>query len=96
MTTAPATNGQAQLGPNTRRALVLPVEGTKRRKVLVLIAAYADAGRDDPAISELSQRSGLTYRQVVFVVDRLEADGWLEVRRSHQRRNRYRLLGVGR
>lgn len=78
-------------GPNVRRALAAPVGGTKRRRVLVLIAAYIDAGRDDPSIRELAERAKLPRVAVVAVVDRLERDGWLRVRRAAGRRNRYSL-----
>jgi DNA-binding MarR family transcriptional regulator len=82
------------IGPNLRRALVAPVEGTKRRKVLATIAACLDVGRDDPSISELARRAKLSRLAVVAIVDRLERDGLLEVERGLQSvdRNRYSLL----
>ena len=78
MVNAPA----AQLGPCARAALAQPVDGSKRRKVLALIGVFADTGRPDPSISELAARSDLDRETVVAVVDRLEADGLLDVRRG--------------
>ncbi|HET7053875.1 MAG TPA: hypothetical protein VFI09_08175 [Solirubrobacterales bacterium] len=86
-----------KLGPEARRAFAAPIEGSKRRKVLILIAAYLDAGRPDPSISELAARARLRRLAVVAIVDRLERDGWLGVERAPRRRNVYRLLdGRGR
>lgn len=81
-----------QLGPEARRALAAPVEGSKRRKVLALIGIFADADRDDPSISELAARARLRRLAVVAIVDHLERDGHLAVQREPGRRNRYKLL----
>jgi DNA-binding MarR family transcriptional regulator len=59
--------------------------------VLVLIAAYLDAGRPSPSITELANRTRLRRLAVVAIVDRLRRDGWLDVERHHGRRNRYAL-----
>jgi hypothetical protein len=40
---------QPVMGPLARRACSLEVEGAKRRRLLVLIAAYADAGVRNPS-----------------------------------------------
>lgn len=80
-----------KLGSAARAAMRMPVGGHKRQKVLVLIAAYIDAGRDDPSIRELAERAKLHRVAVVAVVDRLECDGWLRVQRAAGRRNRYSL-----
>lgn len=85
------TNGRSSR-PNVRAALRAPIEGRKRRAVLVLIAAYLDAGRCDPSIGELADRTRLRRLAVVAIVDRLQRDGWLDVKRHRGRRNRYALL----
>lgn len=78
--------------PNVHRAMQAPVTGNKRRKLLVLIAAFIDAGRCDPSVTELAQRSGLPRQAVVAIVDRLEKDGLLKVRPVAGGRNRYTLM----
>lgn len=67
------------------------VEGSKRRKILALVAAYIDAGRD-PSISELAARARLPRSAVIALVDRLESDGYLAIERAPRRRNVYRLV----
>ena len=70
----------------------LPVGGEKRRKLLLCIAAYIDAGVNDPACSRLARRTGLPKQTVIRLVDQLEGDGLLTVRRGNTRkreRNRY-------
>jgi hypothetical protein len=52
----PSTSRVPVLGPLARRACALEVEGGKRRRLLVLIAAYADAGVCDPTADELLAR----------------------------------------
>ncbi len=94
--TGPDVRSAAQLGPNARRALAPPVEGAKRRKVLVLVAAFIDAGRVDPSISELAARAKLHRGAVVRLVDRLEREGLLTVHRCPNERNRYTLPDRGR
>lgn len=69
-------------GPNVRRALALPVTGTKRRKVFVAIALFADGGRADPSISEIAERAKLSRCAVVSIVDMLDRVGLLEVTRG--------------
>lgn len=90
---APANPAQPVLGPAAKAAARLPIDGTKRRKVLVLIAAYADAGEKSPSIRELAERARLDRLIVANVVDRLARDGLLEVdwRAGPDRRNVYRL-----
>ncbi len=72
-------------GENFRRATALPIEGTKRRKLLCLLAAYADAGETSPAMRELCRRTGIEDPRVVDGVLRtLIADGYLDVRWAPQ------------
>jgi DNA-binding IclR family transcriptional regulator len=86
---------RAQLGPEARRAYLLPVDGQKRRKILVLIGAFLDAGRN-PSITELAARARLPRSVVMALVDRLERDQFLGVERAPRQRNTYRLLDGGR
>ena len=79
------------LGPSARHAARLPTKGRKRRRLLVLIGAYHDAGVD-PSVRMLAARTGLTTSAVIRLVDALERDGLLEVeRRPSPERYRYRL-----
>jgi hypothetical protein len=50
--------GVPVMGVRARAACVLPVEGVKRRKLLVLLAAYADGngGVCNPPVDELLGR----------------------------------------
>lgn len=82
------------MGPTATRAMRLPVAGSKRRKVLVVIAAYADAGVPNPSISQIVSRTKLPRPAVVGLVDLLEHDGLLEIHRSPGVRNRYRVKGA--
>lgn len=79
-----------QLGPIATRALRTPIEGTKRRKVYVAIAAYIDIGQN-PSISELADRTGLHRLAVLVAVDKLEEAGYLEIQRERGKVNRYEL-----
>jgi DNA-binding MarR family transcriptional regulator len=86
-------NAAATLGPTARRVLAMSIEGNKRRKVLLAVALYADSGRADPSIGELVQRTKLPRSAVVSIVDMLDRDGLLEVRRGAcalGQRNAYR------
>lgn len=89
----------AEIGPNARRALAMPIEGSKRRRVLLAVALYADGGRADPSISEIAEHAKLSRDIVVSIVDGLEADGLLGVSRGDcaaGERNVYMLLTEGR
>ena len=79
-------------GSTFRRVAALPVEGHKRRKLLCLLAAYADAGEPNPPVRILAQRLHLPVRKVDALLRRLEADGYLRVARERDQRNRYELL----
>jgi len=81
------------LGPLARAAMRVPVGGNKRRKVLVLIAAFLDTGESSPSIRQLSERCHLDRPLVCQLVSRLARDGLIEVewRAGPERRNIYRL-----
>jgi DNA-binding IscR family transcriptional regulator len=57
----------------------IDVGGEKRRKCLVLIAAFLDAGRTDPTIRELAERTKLPRNAVVQLIAALPEDGHLAV-----------------
>ena len=86
---------QPVLGPRARAAMRLPAGGSKRQKVLVLIAAYLDAGESSPSIRDLAGRCHLDAPLVALLVSRLARDGLIEVewRAGPERRNVYRLPG---
>ena len=91
---------QPVAGATFKHAARLPIDGTKRRKVLLLIAAYLDAGAPDPSCAMLGRRVGLPSQVVATLVDRLEADGFLSVERATEKRegfrNRYAIPDGGR
>ncbi|HXJ92661.1 MAG TPA: hypothetical protein VMT20_07235 [Terriglobia bacterium] len=65
----------------------LPVRGDKRRKTLILVAAYRDAGQKNPLPCEMMQRLGFSTEKVRHVLAALEAEGWL-----HHNRKKHRLV----
>lgn len=90
---------QPVAGATFRRAAQWPIDGRKKRRVLLAIAAYLDAGYDSPSIKMLARRTGLPPYTVVTIVDGLERAGHLRVveRGSahwHGTRNRYALPGA--
>jgi DNA-binding transcriptional ArsR family regulator len=89
---APVTRRPVR-GPMFAAAVRLPIEGQKRRRILALLGAYADAGVNDPAIRELAVGAKLPKPAVCRLVDVLEQDGLVEIARraGHDKRNIYRL-----
>jgi hypothetical protein len=99
---------QPLMGPRARAAFKLPIEGQKRRKLLVLIAAYADAGECSPGWRQLGPRLAFLGWQdpptrkiatrFTQLFDALEREGWLEItqptgqERAERKRAVYRLL----
>jgi DNA-binding MarR family transcriptional regulator len=81
------------LGPLAKRAMRTDVGGKKRLKLLVLIAAYADAGEPSPAAQTLAERVGVDIPTFDALLKRLQRDGHLKVARQkgRQRRNVYEL-----
>jgi hypothetical protein len=75
-------------GERFRRAATLDIEGAKRRKLLCLLAAYADAGEPSPPMRELVRRLGLPKRtNIDGLLKLLERDGFLRVRWGSQERD---------
>ena len=83
---------RAARGRNFALAARLPVGGTKRRKVVAMLGAYADAGISDPSIRELAAGTRLPKPVVCKLVDKLEEDGLVDIKRSRGERNVYTLL----
>ncbi|HKO38859.1 MAG TPA: hypothetical protein VJU14_10870 [Solirubrobacterales bacterium] len=89
-----ATRTARQVGPIERAARCLDIEGEKRR-VLLALAAFADEGRTDPTVTELSRRCRVHRMAVVVKLDKLARDGVIAIQRGdHRRRERttYRFL----
>jgi hypothetical protein len=70
------------------------VGGNRRKPLLALLAAYADAGEERPPVRLLAKQAKLgSWQNVVQLLKRLEADGWIEVEwaSGYGQRNRYRV-----
>jgi DNA-binding MarR family transcriptional regulator len=77
------------LGPLAKRAMRIHAGGDKRRKLLVLICAYADAGEPSPAVATLAARLKLPNQAIDPLLDHLQQDGFLTVARREHHRNVY-------
>lgn len=79
-TATPMNTAPPVMGPRARAAAGLAIEGTKRRKLIVLLGAFAD-GNDGvcrPPTSEMLGRTGIANAKKLFgVLRRLEEDGLL-------------------
>jgi hypothetical protein len=85
------------LGELARRALCVDAGGRKRRKLLVLLAAYADAGVEDPPLQALMRRAGIpTAHKADALLRTLETQGLIRVdwAAGRPRRNHYELLTI--
>jgi hypothetical protein len=68
-------------GPLFRAAAAVPVDGTKRHRLLCLLAAYADGGEHSPPVRALAARLGFDDAHGLDALLRaLERDGHLRVR----------------
>jgi DNA-binding MarR family transcriptional regulator len=79
-------------------AAKVPAGGAQRRKLLLLLAAYADAGEPSPPVRQLAKRLRMPIGGVDALLKLLERDGHLVVhwRAGDGRRNLYELrLGEG-
>ena len=73
-----------KLGPSTRAASWSNSRDRKKRKVLVAIAAYADAGRPDPSIREIVATTKLPRYMVLTIVDTLEKEQYVKLLKVRQ------------
>jgi hypothetical protein len=91
---------QPVAGPLFKQAARLDVGGAKRRRLLCLLAAYADAGEHSPTVRQLAQQAKIPggWRKVDQLLRLLERDGVVEVRwaKHGQARNVYELYLDGR
>jgi len=89
-------------GPRYRSAAALPLPDGRRRRLLCLLAAWADAGEPSPPMSDLTRRLSSRPDQVDSALERLERAGLIRVtwanprssppgRRGATRRNSYEL-----
>jgi hypothetical protein len=81
------------LGPLAKRAMRIGAGGKKRLKLLVLLAAYADAGEPSPPARVLAERLEINIDALDGLLRQLERDGYLTVawRKGADRRNVYTL-----
>lgn len=90
-TTTPR-DGLARAYPLTRRVLAAEIEGTKRKRVLAVIAAYQDEGHA-PSVREIATRAKLRKPMLLALLRRLEEDGLLRVEWAKPpARNRYEIV----
>jgi DNA-binding transcriptional ArsR family regulator len=69
-------------GPMFRRVVALGVErigGSKRARLLALLAAYSDTNVADPPMQELARRLRLPIAHIDALLDRLERDGLVRI-----------------
>jgi hypothetical protein len=80
-----------------REVAGIPTEtigGNKRKRLLALLAAFADAGEERPPVRLLARQARLGSRKaVVQLLKQLEEDRWIRVSwaSGYGERNRYRL-----
>jgi hypothetical protein len=78
MTTAVRT-AKPVLGPRARAAMKIDAGGRVESKLLILLAAYADAGEASPTVVELAKRMRLRVKSIDRVLDLLVAARLIEV-----------------
>jgi hypothetical protein len=77
----PVTTVKPTAGPQFRWAARQDVGGQKRRRLLCLIAAFADAGEPSPPVNVLARQANLGgWRVVDGLLAALERDGFIQVR----------------
>jgi hypothetical protein len=81
----------AVAGPQFQHAQLYGPKHRAHKKVYATIAAYADAGIDDPAVREITHRVKLRAPDVLAIVRELEEQRWITVQWAPrpQLRNRY-------
>ncbi len=67
------------MGPLTRQAMTVPLRGDPRR-LLILLAAYADAGERSPSARDLSGRMRCSVKRIDTLCRVLYGEGVLSVR----------------
>jgi hypothetical protein len=88
------TGSQQVTYPVARRVLAAPIEGTKRKRVLAVIAAYQDEGHQ-PSVREIARRAKVKRgpHETLALIARLERDGLLRVQWAKPpARNRYEVV----
>ncbi len=70
---------QPLAGRTFQQACATPVHGTQRRRLVITLAALADAGEHSPPMGQLAGCLGLPPTVVDQLLDELIADGWLTV-----------------
>lgn len=80
-------------GPAFRAAVRLQPGGPTRRRVLLLVAAWTDAGQISTSAFDVADRLGLDLRKAQCLLRRLEDDSFLQATRATARRRfpRYRV-----
>lgn len=76
--------------PTAKRLLRLPIEGQKRRKLLVILGMLADEGRlvdgkEPVALDELAERASLPPQRVGALLRRMDDDDLISVRWTRKR-----------
>jgi DNA-binding IclR family transcriptional regulator len=64
-------------GPHYKHCAALKPGGRNRLKVLALVAAYRDAGRESVATHELATHLELDPRKIVLLAKNLQSNGYL-------------------
>lgn len=81
------------LGPLARGAARMKIvddQGGRLRRLLILIAAFADAGEDAPLVADLACRLGVNAGAIPSMLRELARQDLIYIRRSLQRAERYR------
>jgi DNA-binding MarR family transcriptional regulator len=68
-------------GPLFRQAAALHRGSPDHRRVLCLLAGFADAGEHRPTMPDLCERIRLPEHRIFALIDDLERDGWVTVTR---------------
>jgi hypothetical protein len=88
---------QPMLGDRAKLALKVSADWDSKplRKLLVLLAAYRDAGERQPLAVDLAARLKIEIETLDKMLGQLAAGGWIWVVRRRQRRSTYVLRFCG-
>jgi hypothetical protein len=75
--TATRPDVKPRRGPCFERAVRLRIEGTKRRKLVVLLAAFLDAGQVSCRADTLGEIIDVPTRTATALLERLRSDGYV-------------------